>query len=80
MKEKSVIGTTGNETLFTLGGVCLGLRGGQEHQQLHWNPPQLSVVESPDERKYMQYIEDISKNHSGGLKMRELEAKQAIRV
>ena len=66
------------DTLFYLVGICFGLRGGQEQRQLRWNPPQLSVVEPPDGRKYLQYIEDISKNNCGGLKMRKLEAKKVI--
>ena len=63
------------DALFYLVGVCFGLRGGQEHRQLHWSPPHISLVEPSGERKYLQYIEDILKNNCGGLKMCKLEAK-----
>ena len=54
----------------------LALRSGREHRQLRFNPCQIEVVEKDDERPYLKYIEDISKNKPGGLKGRKLKQKE----
>ena len=54
------------DTIFYLIGVSFGLCGGQEHRQLQWNPPQITVVVVSGERKHLLYVEDVSKNNCGG--------------
>ena len=72
------------DTMFFLIGMCFGLRGGQEHRQLHWHNSQLSLVEIPADskiplqRSYLKYIEDVSKNNQGGIKMRKIEPKTVV--
>ena len=72
------------DTMFFLIGMCFGLRGGQEHRQLEWENLQLTLVEVPMDselpfqRSYLRYIEDVSKNNQGGIKMRKVEAKHVI--
>ena len=66
------------DTMFYLIGVSFGLRGGQEHRQLRWNPPQITVVAVSGERKHLLYVEDVSKNNCGGLKMRKVQPKHVI--
>ena len=66
------------DTIFYLIGVSFGLRGGQKHRQLRWNTPQITVVAVSGERKHLLYVEDVSKNNCGGLKMRKVQPKQVI--
>ncbi len=56
-----------------MNGLYFALRSGQEHRQLRHDPCQ--IHERPNERAYLEYTEDISKNRSGGLKGRKLKAK-----
>ena len=39
-------------------GVLFGLRGGQEHCQLRWNPSQITVVAVSGERKHLHNTPD----------------------
>ena len=66
------------DTIFYLIGVSFGLRGGQEHRQLRWNPPKITVVAVSGERKHLPYVEDVSKKDCGGLKMRKVQPKHVI--
>ena len=66
------------DTMFYFIGVSFGLRGGQEHRQLRWNPPQITVLAVSGERKHLLYVEDVSKNNCGGLKMRKVQPKHVI--
>ena len=87
LEDEELLWTTGQlgmhtpqallDTMFYLIGVSFGLRGGQEHRQLRWNPPQITVVAVRGERKHLLYV-DVSKNNCGGLKMRKLQPKQVI--
>ena len=59
------------DTMLFMNGVYFALRSGDEHRNLRHNPSQLELIEKPGERAYLQYTEDISKNHPGGLKGRK---------
>ena len=88
MEDEEQLWTTGQlrmhtpqallDTIFYLIGASFGLRGGQEHCQLRWNPPQITVVAVSGERKHLLYVEDVSKNSGGGLKMRKVQPKHVI--
>ena len=64
-----------------LGDYCVllwtifALRSGLEHRQLHLSPPPIQLFERPGERAYLRYQEDLSKNHTGGLKGRKITPK-----
>ncbi len=62
-------------TILYMNGLYFALRSGQEHRQLRHDPCQISIHERPNERAYLEYTDDISKNRSGGLKGRKLKAK-----
>ena len=64
------------DTMVFCNGLYFALRSGREHRQLRFNPCQIEVVEKDDERSYLKYIEDISKNKPGGLKGRKLKQKE----
>ena len=54
------------------------LRSGSEHRNLEHNPSQIELIEKPGERAYLQYTEDISKDHPGGLKGRKQKPKVVV--
>jgi hypothetical protein len=66
------------DTMLFMNGVYFALRSGDEHRNLRHNPSQIELVEKPGERAYLQYTEDISKNHPGGLKGRKQSAKVVV--
>ena len=88
LEDEELLWTTGQlgmhtqqallDTMFYLIGVSFGLQGGQEHRQLRWNPPQIAVVAVSGERKHLLYVESVSKNNCGGLKMRKVQPKHVI--
>ena len=45
------------------------------NRQLRHTPCQIKVVEKPGERAYLEYTEELSKNHPGGLKGRKIKQK-----
>jgi len=55
--------------------LYFALRSGKEHKQLRQNPCQIELVEHPGERSFLKYTEDVSKNHPGGLKGRNIKPK-----
>ena len=59
-------------------GLYFALRSGSEHRNLRNSPCQIQLVEKQGERAYLQYNEDISKNHPGGLKGRKLKPKVVL--
>ena len=77
--EKGVLGDETPQrlldTVVFYNGLYFALRSGQEHRQLRRNPCQIEVVERPDERPYLIYTEDTSKNRPGGLKGHNIESK-----
>ena len=66
------------DTMLFMTGVYFVLRSGDEHRNLRYNPPQIELIEKPGERAYLQYMEDISKNHPGGLKERKQNRKVVV--
>ena len=63
------------DTVVFYNGLYFTLRSGLEHRQLRRRPCQIEVVERPNERPYLLYTEDISKNRPGGLKGRNTKPK-----
>ena len=51
------------------------LRGGSEHRELRADLCQNTLDERPSHRPYLEYVEDISKNRSGGMKGHKLKPK-----
>ena len=62
-------------TILYYCGLYFALRSGKEHRQLRRSPPQIELFERPAERAYLRYSEDVSKNHPGGLKGRNIKPK-----
>ena len=63
------------DTMIYCNGLFFALRSGIEHRQLRHTPCQIKVVEKPGERAYLEYTEEFSKNHPGGLKGRKIKQK-----
>ena len=63
------------DTMLYMNGLYFALRGGREHRNLRHKPSQIHLIEKPGERSYLMYVEDISKNHPGGLKGRKIKPK-----
>ena len=63
------------DTMLVMNGLYFALRSGGEHRQLRADPCQITLHERPNDRPYLEYVEDISKNRSGGLKGRKLKPK-----
>ena len=62
-------------TIIYMNGVYFALRSGAEHRQLRYKPCQIQMIEHPGERPYLEYSENVSKNHPGGLKSRKIRPK-----
>ena len=62
-------------TILYYCGLYFALGSGKEHRQLRRSPPQIELFERPAERAYLRYSEDVSKNHPGGLKGRNIKPK-----
>ena len=59
-------------------GLYFALRSGKEHRQLRHTPCQIEVVERPGERAFLRYTEDTSKNHQGGLRVRNIKPRVVL--
>ena len=59
-------------TIIFLCGLFFAPHSGREHRQLRRNPCQIQLFKPIGEWAYLQYTEDISKNHPGGLKGRKI--------
>ena len=62
-------------TMIYMNGVYFALRSGAEHRQLRHKPCQIQVMDGEGDRPYLEYSEDVSKNHPGGLKHRKTMPK-----
>ena len=62
-------------TIIFVCGLFFALRSGKEHRQLRREPCQIQLMETDGDRPYLEYTEDISKNHPGGLKGRKIAPK-----
>ena len=56
-------------------GIYFALWIGDEHQQLCFNSSQIEHVEKSEERPFLKYVEDVSKNRPGGIKRRKIKPK-----
>ncbi|ESO87370.1 hypothetical protein LOTGIDRAFT_66203, partial [Lottia gigantea] len=64
------------DTLLFLFGLHFALRAAQEHRNLRFGMnTQLSVKYDLEGKKYLQYIEDVSKTNQGGLDHRKVSPK-----
>ncbi len=68
--EKQVV-----ETLVYLFGLHFALRGGKEHRRLRCVNPQVVLKYDDKGKKYLEYIEDVSKTNAGGLNHRKTKPK-----
>ena len=66
------------DTMVFMNGMYFALRSGGEHRNLRHDPAQIELIEKPGERAYLKYMEDISKNHPGGLKGRKHNPKVVL--
>ena len=58
---------------------CFALRSGDEHQRLRFKNCQITFLEKPYQRRYLQYTEDASKNNQDGIRDRRTKAKLPFR-
>ena len=58
-----------------MNGLYFALRSGKEHRQLRADTCQITLHERSSARPYLEYVEDISKNRSGGLKGHKIQPK-----
>ena len=81
--EKGILGDHTPQALlnavFYLNGINFALRSRDEHHQLKFKDCQIKVVEIPNERACLHYIETASKNNLGGLKGRKNSVKEVKR-
>ena len=67
--EKGILGDHSPQALlnavFFQNSVNFALRSGSEHRALCYDNCQITVVEVPGQRAYLQYIKDIAKNNPG---------------
>lgn len=73
--EKGLLGKESGETLVNtmvyLFGLNFALRAGQEHRNIRWKNSQIVLKTCCDSgRRYLEYMEDVSKTNQGGLKNR----------
>ena len=64
-------------TIVYMNGVYFALRSGKEHRNLRFSPSQINIsfFLKDGDRAYVEYVEELSKNHPGGLKERRLKQK-----
>ncbi|XP_067664653.1 zinc finger MYM-type protein 2-like [Haliotis asinina] len=66
------------DTVLYLTGLNFALRGGKEHRslRLHQQPQITGPHTDQNGRRYLQYVEDVSKTNAGGVKDRKLQKKK----
>ncbi|XP_046337993.1 transcriptional regulator QRICH1-like [Haliotis rufescens] len=67
------------DTVLYLTGLHFALRGGKEHRalRLHLNPQITGPYTDQNGRRYLEYVEDVSKTNPGGIRERKVEKKRA---
>ena len=65
------------DTMLYMNGLYLTLHGEKEYGNLQYWPSQIHLTEKPGERPYLMYVEEVLKNHPGGLKGRKIKPKIA---
>lgn len=63
-----------NRTLIYLAGTLLTIRGGKEMRNLEFG--RTLLLKTDEHGDYLEYIEDVSKTHTGGLRDRNIEPKR----
>ena len=58
-----------------MNGLYFALHSGTEHRNLHFSPCHIEVHDNEGEQPYLLHTEDLSKNHLGGLKGRQIKPK-----
>ena len=58
-----------------MNGLNFALRSGKEHRELRSDPCQITLHERPGAHPYLEYVEDMFKNRSGGLKGQKVQPK-----
>ena len=53
-------------TMLYMNGLYFALHGSKEHRILWHKPFQIQLIEEYEERPYLKYTEDLSRNHPGG--------------
>ena len=80
--EKKLLGDHSPDALLNtmvfMNGLYFALRSGGEHRQLCHNPCQIELCEPRNERSFLRYRGDISKNRPGGLKGRKIKPKVVV--
>ena len=80
--ERELLGDHSPQTLLNTMVFCNGLyfalRSGMEHRQLRFHSSQIQLIEHDDERPYLKYTEDVSKNRPGGIKGRNIKPKVVL--
>ena len=66
------------DTMVFYNGLYFALRSGKERCQLQSRPCQIQVIETSGQRAYLKHVEDVSKNHPGGLKGRNITPKVVL--
>ncbi len=63
------------DTMGVMNGLYFALRSGKEHRQLRFSPCQITLHKNEGDRPCLEYIEDTSKNRTGGLKTGKFSLK-----
>ena len=66
------------DTMVFYNGLYFALRSCREHRQLQRMPCQIELIEPAGQRAYLRYVEDVLKNHPGGLKGRNITPKVVL--
>ena len=67
------------DTVLYLLGLHFALRAGEEHRKLRLGENSKIVIKNDEEgRRYLEYIEDVSKSNRGGLLHRKVNPKVTI--
>ena len=79
-REKGLLGCTTPQvlvdTMVFFCGLCFALRSSQEHRSLTFD--QLELLKPYNGPAYLSYIENASKNNTGGLVQRKVQSKQVV--
>ena len=68
------------DTLIFYIGMNFALRSGDEHRRLRFHPCQVEAKQDEKGQQYLLYIEDVSKDHRGGLIDRKVKPKQVVAI
>ena len=66
------------DTMVYMNRLYFAMRSGSEHRALCFEPCQIEVIKQEDQRPYLVYTEDSSKNRPGDLKGRKYKSVRSI--